>query len=560
MSKKPVLLCIMDGFGWVPNETYGNAVVAAKTPHLDALMEKYPMTTIEASGMAVGLPDGQMGNSEVGHTNMGAGRIVYQQLTLITKSIRDGEMFKNPVLVKNMKAAIEAGKAIHLMGLVGTGGVHSHADHWFGVLEMAKHMGAKEVYLHCITDGRDTDPHAGKAIHLMGLVGTGGVHSHADHWFGVLEMAKQMGAKEVYLHCITDGRDTDPHDGKRFLADLQAKLDELGIGKIASVSGRYYAMDRDNNWDREEKAYAAFVYGEGNHAANAQEAIEASYADDKTDEFVLPCVTCEGGRVQDGDTVIFMNFRPDRARQMTRIFCDDAFTGFERRGGRKQVHYVCMAEYDATMPNCEVAYPPVELKNVLGQYLSENGKTQLRIAETEKYAHVTFFFNGGVEAPYEGEDRCVIPSPKVATYDLKPEMSAPEVADECVKRIESGKYDVVILNFANCDMVGHTGVFEAAVKAVEAVDAAVEKVVTAVLNAGGCAFLTADHGNAEKMKNPDGTPFTAHTTKVVPFVAIGCGDVKLREGGCLADIAPTMLPYIGLPVPAEMTGKSIIAE
>ena len=508
MSKKPVLLCIMDGFGWVPNETYGNAVVAAKTPHLDALMEKYPMTTIEASGMAVGLPDGQMGNSEVGHTNMGAGRIVYQQLTLITKSIRDGEMFKNPVLFKNMKAAIEAGKAIHLMGLVGTGGVHSHADHWFGVLEMAKHMGAKEVYLHCITDGRDTDPHAGKG----------------------------------------------------FLADLQAKLDELGVGKIASVSGRYYAMDRDNNWDREEKAYAAFVYGEGNHAANAQEAIEASYADDKTDEFVLPCVTCEGGRVQDGDTVIFMNFRPDRARQMTRIFCDDAFTGFERRGGRKQVHYVCMAEYDATMPNCEVAYPPVELKNVLGQYLSENGKTQLRIAETEKYAHVTFFFNGGVEAPYEGEDRCVIPSPKVATYDLKPEMSAPEVADECVKRIESGKYDVVILNFANCDMVGHTGVFEAAVKAVEAVDAAVEKVVTAVLNAGGCAFLTADHGNAEKMKNPDGTPFTAHTTNVVPFVAIGCGDVKLREGGCLADIAPTMLPYIGRPVPAEMTGKSIIAE
>ena len=508
MAKKPVLLCIMDGFGWVPNETFGNAVVAAKTPHLDALMAKYPMTTIDASGMAVGLPDGQMGNSEVGHTNMGAGRIVYQQLTLITKSIHDGEMLKNPVLVKNMKAAIEAGKAIH----------------------------------------------------LMGLVGTGGVHSHADHWFGVLEMAKRMGAKEVYLHCITDGRDTDPHSGKGFLADLQAKLDELGIGKIASVSGRYYAMDRDNNWDREEKAYAAFVYGEGNHAANAQEAIEASYADDKTDEFVLPCVTCEGGRVQDGDTVIFMNFRPDRARQMTRIFCDDAFNGFERRGGRKQVHYVCMAEYDATMPNCEVAYPPVELKNVLGQYLSENGKTQLRIAETEKYAHVTFFFNGGVEAPYAGEDRCVIPSPKVATYDLQPEMSAPEVAAECKQRIESGKYDVIILNFANCDMVGHTGVFEAAVKAVEAVDAAVKEVVTAVLDAGGCAFLTADHGNAEKMKNPDGTPFTAHTTNVVPFVAIGCGDVKLREGGCLADIAPTMLPYIGLPVPAEMTGKSIIVE
>ena len=509
MSKKPVVLCIMDGFGWTPDQTFGNAVVTANTPHLDALMRDYPMTTINASGMAVGLPDGQMGNSEVGHTNMGAGRIVYQQLTLITKSIQDGEMMKNPVLVRNMKAAIDANKAIH----------------------------------------------------LMGLVGTGGVHSHADHWFGVLDMAKAMGATRVYLHCIMDGRDTDPHSGKGFLADLQKKLDELGVGTIATVTGRYYAMDRDNNWDREEKAYAAFVYGEGNHAANAQEAIDASYAADVTDEFVVPVVTCEGGRVEDGDTVIFMNFRPDRARQMTRVFCDDDFKGFERRGGRKQVHYVCMAEYDATMPNCEVAYPPVELKNVLGQYLSDNGKTQLRIAETEKYAHVTFFFNGGVEAPYPGEDRKVIPSPKdVATYDLKPQMSAPEVAAECKARIESGKYDVIILNFANCDMVGHTGVFDAAVKAVEAVDAAVNEVVTAALKAGGCVFLTADHGNAEKMKNPDGTPFTAHTTNVVPFVVIGCGDVKLREGGCLADIAPTMLPYIGLPVPAEMTGKSIIVD
>ena len=509
MSKKPVVLCIMDGFGWTPDQTFGNAVATANTPHLDALMRDYPMTTINASGMAVGLPDGQMGNSEVGHTNMGAGRIVYQQLTLITKSIQDGEMMKNPVLVRNMKAAIDAGKAIH----------------------------------------------------LMGLVGTGGVHSHADHWFGVLDMAKAMGATRVYLHCIMDGRDTDPHSGKGFLADLQKKLDELGVGTIATVTGRYYAMDRDNNWDREEKAYAAFVYGEGNHAANAQEAIDASYAADVTDEFVVPVVTCEGGRVEDGDTVIFMNFRPDRARQMTRVFCDDDFKGFERRGGRKQVHYVCMAEYDATMPNCEVAYPPVELKNVLGQYLSDNGKTQLRIAETEKYAHVTFFFNGGVEAPYPGEDRKVIPSPKdVATYDLKPQMSAPEVAAECKARIESGKYDVIILNFANCDMVGHTGVFDAAVKAVEAVDAAVNEVVTAALKAGGCVFLTADHGTAEKMKNPDGTPFTAHTTNVVPFVVIGCGDVKLREGGCLADIAPTMLPYIGLPVPAEMTGKSIIVD
>ena len=497
MAKKPVLLCIMDGFGWVPNETFGNAVVAAKTPHLDALMAKYPMTTIDASGMAVGLPDGQMGNSEVGHTNMGAGRIVYQQLTLITKSIKDGEMFKNPVLVKNMKAAIDAGKAIHLMGLVGTGGVHSHADHWFGVLEMAKHMGAKDVYLHCIMDGRDTDPHSGKG----------------------------------------------------FLADLQAKLDELGIGKIASVSGRYYAMDRDNNWDREEKAYAAFVYGEGNHAANAAEAIEASYAADVTDEFVIPVVTCEGGRVQDGDTVIFMNFRPDRARQMTRIFCDDDFKGFERRGGRKQVNYVCMAEYDATMPNCEVAYPPVELKNVLGQYLSENGKTQLRIAETEKYAHVTFFFNGGVEDPYPGEDRVLVASPKVATYDLQPEMSAYEVASKCVERIESGKYDVIILNFANCDMVGHTGVFDAAVKAVETVDECVGQVVEATLKMGGIAMITADHGNAEQMLQADGkSPMTAHTTNVVPFILCGAG-TELRPGR-LAGIAQPLLDELGLAQPA----------
>ena len=510
MSKKPVLLCIMDGFGWVPNETYGNAVVAAKTPHLDALMAKYPMTTIEASGMAVGLPDGQMGNSEVGHTNMGAGRIVYQQLTLITKSIRDGEMFKNPVLVKNMKAAIDAGKAIHLMGLVGTGGVHSHADHWFGVLEMAKHMGAKEVYLHCITDGRDTDPHVGKG----------------------------------------------------FLADLQAKLDELGVGKIASVSGRYYAMDRDNNWDREEKAYAAFVYGEGNHAANAAEAIEASYAADKTDEFVLPCVTCEGGRVQDGDTVIFMNFRPDRARQMTRIFCDDDFKGFERRGGRKQVHYVCMAEYDATMPNCEVAYPPVELKNVLGQYLSENGKTQLRIAETEKYAHVTFFFNGGVEEPNKGEDRILVKSPKVATYDLKPEMSAYEVCDKLTDAIRSQKYDVIIINFANPDMVGHTGVESAAIQAVEAVDECVGKAVDALKEVDGQMFICADHGNAEQLVDYEtGEPYTAHTTNPVPFILVNADpSYTLREGGCLADIAPTLIELMGMEQPKEMTGKSLLIK
>ena len=497
MTKKPVLLCIMDGFGWVPEHKEGNAICAANKPHLDALFRDYPYTTIDASGMAVGLPDGQMGNSEVGHTNIGAGRIVYQQLTLITKSILDGTMRQNDVLVRNMKKAIDAGKAIH----------------------------------------------------FMGLQGTGGVHSHIDHLFGLLDLAKELGAKDVFIHAIMDGRDTDPHSGEGFLGQVQAKLDAIGIGKIATVTGRYYAMDRDSNWDRIEKAYAAFVYGEGEKAEGWKACIEKSYADGVTDEFVVPCVTCEGGRVSEGDTVVFLNFRPDRARQITRVFVDDNFKGFERRYGRFPVNYVCMAEYDATMPNVEVAYPPVELTNVLGEYLAKNGKTQLRIAETEKYAHVTFFFNGGVEAPYEGEDRKVIPSPKVATY---------EVAEECAARIRSGKYDVVILNFANCDMVGHTGVFDAAVKAVEAVDACVNTVWEATREMGGCMFLTADHGNADKMFNEDGSPFTAHTTNPVPFLCAGVGDVKLREGGCLADIAPTMLPYIGLPVPKEMTGKSII--
>ena len=508
MTKKPVLLCIMDGFGWVPEHKEGNAICAANKPHLDALFRDYPYTTIDASGMAVGLPDGQMGNSEVGHTNIGAGRIVYQQLTLITKSILDGTMRQNDVLVRNMKKAIDAGKAIH----------------------------------------------------FMGLQGTGGVHSHIDHLFGLLDLAKELGAKDVFIHAIMDGRDTDPHSGEGFLGQVQAKLDAIGIGKIATVTGRYYAMDRDSNWDRIEKAYAAFVYGEGEKAASWQECMDRTYAAGVTDEFILPCVTCEGGRVSEGDTVVFLNFRPDRARQITRVFVDDNFKGFERRYGRFPVNYVCMAEYDATMPNVEVAYPPVELTNVLGEYLAKNGKTQLRIAETEKYAHVTFFFNGGVEAPYEGEDRKVIPSPKVATYDLKPEMSAYEVAEECAARIRSGKYDVVILNFANCDMVGHTGVFDAAVKAVEAVDACVNTVWEATREMGGCMFLTADHGNADKMFNEDGSPFTAHTTNPVPFLCAGVGDVKLREGGCLADIAPTMLPYIGLPVPKEMTGKSIIID
>ena len=505
MAKKPVMLCILDGFGWVPDQTYGNAIVAAKKPNLDRLFAQYPHTTIGASGMDVGLPDGQMGNSEVGHTNIGAGRIVYQQLTLITKSIRDGSMRKNEVLVRSMKAAIDAGKAIH----------------------------------------------------FMGLTGNGGVHSHIDHLFGLLDMAKDLGAKEIYVHCIMDGRDTDPHSGKEFLGEIQKKLSQLGVGKIATVVGRYYAMDRDNRWDRVEKAYAAFVYGEGEKFADPIAAIQASYDKDVTDEFVLPCITCDGGRVQAGDTIVFTNFRPDRAREITRAFADDAFTGFERKLGRIPVQYVCMAQYDATMPNVEVAYPPVPLTNVLGEYVAAHGKTQLRIAETEKYAHVTFFFNGGREAPFEGEDRCVIPSPKVATYDLQPEMSAYLVADECKKRIESGKYDMIILNFANCDMVGHTGIFDAAVKAVEAVDKAAGEVIDAVVAAGGAVLLTADHGNADKMYEPDGEPFTAHTTNPVPLLAINCGDVKLREGGVLADLAPTLLQLMELPQPEEMTGKSL---
>ena len=506
MAKRPLLLCILDGFGWVPQETYGNAIAAAKTPYFDKLFASCPFTTIGASGMNVGLPDGQMGNSEVGHTNIGAGRIVYQELTRITKSIADGDFFENEALVSAMRSAKENGKALH----------------------------------------------------LMGLLSDGGVHSHNGHLYGLLEMAKRMGLTKVYVHAIMDGRDVPPDSGLGFIKELQAKLASLGVGTIASVTGRYYAMDRDNRWDRVEKAYAAFVYGEGNHGTPV-EVMEKSYAEGVTDEFVVPAVTCEGGRVAEGDSVIFFNFRPDRAREITRTFVDDAFTGFARRYGRFPVHYVCFTQYDATMPNVSVAFRPQVLTNVLGEYLAKNGKTQLRIAETEKYAHVTFFFNGGVEAPFEGEDRALINSPKVATYALQPEMSAYLVADECVKRIESGKYDVIILNFANCDMVGHTGVFSAAVKAVEAVDECAGKVIDAVLAAGGAVLLTADHGNADKMYDPDPEhPFTAHTTNPVPFLVAGLGDVKLRQGGVLADIAPTMLKVMGLPQPEEMTGKSII--
>ena len=502
---KPLVLCILDGFG-NNADSYGNAIAAAKKPNLDRLFASCPHTLIGASGMDVGLPDGQMGNSEVGHTNIGAGRIVYQELTRITKSIADGDFFENEALVEAMKNA------------------------------------AKE----------------GHALHLMGLLSDGGVHSHNTHLYGLLEMAKRSGVKEVYVHCFMDGRDVPPSSGKDYIEQLEAKMAEIGVGRIASVMGRYYAMDRDNRWDRVEKAYAAMVYGEGEQCDSAVKAMENSYAADVTDEFVVPTVIAGGGRIKAGDSVIFFNFRPDRAREITRTLVDPEFNGFERRNGLFPLTYVCFTQYDATMPGVLVAFRPQSLVNTFGEYISKLGKTQLRIAETEKYAHVTFFFNGGKEEPYAGEDRALIHSPKVATYDLKPEMSAYEVCDEMIRRIESDKYDVIILNFANCDMVGHTGVFDAAVKAVEAVDTCVGRIVEALEKCGGAMLLTADHGNADKMYEPDGSPFTAHTTNPVPFLVFGVPGAKLREGGRLADIAPTMLKVMGLEQPAEMTGKSII--
>ena len=505
--KKPLALIIMDGFG-LREETVGNAIAAAKHPNLDRLWATCPHTRIGASGMDVGLPDGQMGNSEVGHTNMGAGRIVYQELTRITKSIEEGEYLSNPVLL--------------------------HA------MENAKKPGA--------------------ALHLMGLLSDGGVHSHIRHLFGLIEMAKKMGVEKVYVHCFMDGRDVPPTSGAEYIEELQKELEKTGVGKIATVSGRYYAMDRDNRWERVVKAYDAMVNGEGVKAPDPAAMMRQSYADGVTDEFIVPAVVTEGAEVKSGDSVIFFNFRPDRARELTRTLVDPDFAGFERKKGFFPLTYICMTQYDATMPNVEVAYAPQSLANTFGEYISKNGLTQLRIAETEKYAHVTFFFNGGVEAPYPGEDRALIPSPKVATYDLQPEMSAYLVTDEVVKRIRSGKYDVIILNYANCDMVGHTGVFEAAVKAVEAVDTCLGRTLAAIEEMGGRAFVTADHGNADMMTDEEGNPFTAHTTNPVPFIAVGFpeGTKLLPHGGRLADIAPTMLQALGLPQPAEMTGRSML--
>ena len=493
----------MDGFG--KNEsTYGNAIAAAKKPNLDKIVSENPMTFIGASGLDVGLPDGQMGNSEVGHTNIGAGRVVYQELTRITKSIQDGDFFTNEALV--------------------------------GAMENCKKNSS--------------------ALHLMGLMSDGGVHSHNTHLYGIMELAKRSGVDKVYIHCFMDGRDVPPTSGKDYLAELYEKCDEIGVGEIATVMGRYYAMDRDNRWERVVKAYKAMTEGEGVKFDCACKMMEESYANDVTDEFIVPAVSEKAVPVKDNDSIVFFNFRPDRAREITRAFVDPAFSGFEREQ-LKGLYYVCMTQYDATMPNIHVAFKPETLENTFGEYISDKGLKQLRIAETEKYAHVTFFFNGGVEKQYPGEDRILVKSPAVATYDLQPEMSAYEVTDKLLAAIDSDKYDAIILNYANCDMVGHTGVFDAAVKAVEAVDTCVGKIVDAVAAKGGVTLITADHGNADKMYEADGSPFTAHTTNPVPFIVVGY-PCELHEGGRLCDIAPTMLKIMGLEQPKEMTGVSII--
>lgn len=512
MRKKPVVLMILDGYG-LNSSTKGNGVALAKTPVMDKLMAEYPYVKGYASGLAVGLPDGQMGNSEVGHLNMGAGRIVYQELTRITKSIEDGDFFENTEL-----------------------------------------LGAIE---NCKKNNSD--------LHLYGLLSDGGVHSHITHVFALLELAKRNGIKNVYVHCFMDGRDTAPDSGKDFIAKLYDKMEELGVGEIASVTGRYYAMDRDNRWDRVEKAYRALTLGEGNQAACGKCAIKASYEAGKTDEFVEPTVITKDGKpvgvIKDKDSVICFNFRPDRAREITRCFCDDEFTGFDR-GSRKDVYYVCFTDYDVTIPNKYVAFKKEKITNTFGEFLAANNMTQARIAETEKYAHVTFFFNGGIEEPNKGEDRILVKSPKVATYDLQPEMSALEVCDKLCEAIRSDKYDVIIINFANPDMVGHTGVIDAVIKAIETVDACVGRAVEAVKEKDGVMFICADHGNAEVLVDENtGEPYTAHTTNPVPFILVNYdNEYTLKENGKLCDIVPTLIDIMGMEKPAEMTGQSLLIK
>ena len=509
MNNKLTMLMILDGFGINENEK-GNAVKLANTPNIDKLMKTCPTTQIYTSGMQVGLPDGQMGNSEVGHTNIGAGRIVYQELTKITKSIEDGDFFSIPELVE----AIENCKKNH------------------------------------------------SKLHILGLLSDGGVHSHIRHLFALLELAKRKDFEDVYVHCFLDGRDTPPASGESYIAKLEEKMKEKGVGKIASISGRFYAMDRDKRWQRIQKAYDALVNGVGNKATSAISAIEASYQKEVFDEFVEPTVIYSGdspvATIQNNDSVIFFNFRPDRAREITRTLVDPDFKEFETK--KMNLYFVCFRQYDETIPNVEIAFKPETLKNTFGEYISNLGLTQLRIAETEKYAHVTFFFNGGEEKQYPGEDRILVPSPKVETYDMQPEMSAEEVTVKVVEAIKSGKYNVIILNYANPDMVGHTGSLEAAIKAIEKIDDCVQRVVDAVKEQEGELLITADHGNAEQMIDyKTGEPHTAHTTNPVPLILVGKDDVKLKSGK-LADLAPTMLDMMGIEKPAQMTGNSLIEK
>ena len=513
MSKKPTVLLILDGYG-LSDTKEGNGVALANTPVMDKLMAEYPFVKGYASGMAVGLPDGQMGNSEVGHLNMGAGRIVYQELTRITKEIEDGTFFENEALVEAMENA------------------------------------------------KKND----SAVHFFGLLSDGGVHSHITHMYGILEMAKRYGIEKVYLHAFLDGRDTPPSSAADYMQQMVDKMAEVGVGEVATVSGRYYAMDRDNNWDRVEKAYLAITKGEGEQAENPVEAIKTSYANDVTDEFMIPTVITKNGApvatVKDGDSVVFCNFRPDRAREMTRAFCSDDFTGFNREK-KLDLVFVCYTEYDVTIPNKLIAFKKVEITNTFGEFLAKQGLKQARIAETEKYAHVTFFFNGGVEEPNEGETRILVDSPKyVPTYDKKPRMSAYTVCDELSKAITSGEYDVIICNFANPDMVGHTGVIPSVVEAIEVIDKCVGEIVNFIKEVDGQLFICADHGNAEMLIDPEsGDPFTAHTTNPVPFILVNADpSYKLRENGVLADIVPTLIDIMGLEQPAEMTGKSLIIK
>ena len=510
MKDKLTMLMILDGFGDNPNKD-GNAIKLAKTPNIDKLMKKYSNVDINTSGLAVGLPEGQMGNSEVGHTNIGAGRIVYQELTRITKSIEEGDFFSNPEFI--------------------------------AAIENCKKNNSK--------------------LHILGLVSDGGVHSHIRHLYGLLEMAKRRDFEDVYIHCFLDGRDTPPASAESYILKLQEKMNEKQIGKIASISGRFYAMDRDKRWQRVQKCYDALVNGQGNKAGSVVKAIEDSYQKEVFDEFVEPTVICNGeepiATIGKNDSVIFFNFRPDRAREITRTLVDPEFNEFETKKDLN-LYYVCFTSYDETMPNVHIAFKKEPLKNTFGEYISEKGYTQLRIAEPEKYAHVTFFFNGGEEKQYKGEDRILVSSPKVETYDMQPEMSAPEVTKKVVEAINSKKYNVIILNYANPDMVGHTGNLDAAIKAIEEIDKDVGEVVEAIKANEGVLLITADHGNSEQMIDyKTGEPHTAHTTNPVPLILYGMENVQLKQGK-LADLAPTMLDIMGLEKPEEMTGESIIIK